>query len=544
MRRFILLLLRLALLLPISLVILTMASGSLAFASSSQSSAGASLYDALKAIYGDSNSSSNQNSNQNGSQGGNISSNQANTAQTVTMEQIMAGMETEEVGPSVQEVSLSELYHENYKVYEERLTEAYVIYANVPNGGIINRPVLLDIPSGVGFSLNRDGIDIPYTSKEKLEKEGSYVMTFFVVDTTGGKTSFSEQKVSKAIFRFRIQYKQGVDGVVGYGMEEEAPTPAQTPAPIDDETPEDLLPDTYVYEEENVDQVEEETPSINEAPSPIFPVPEGGYLTSVYNVDLGYYENMLESGESFFSNVPNGEITNDAVLIQDAEGLSFTLYRNGKEEEGFAPGNYIQEPGSYACYIRGESPAFRNAYSGQDPAFRFRILRGPVNDITLFNAPSGSKFTSVLLDGEEASGDALLSDSLVYLMEDGDYRITISDEGGSREVSIVRDTVMPLFSIQTVPNSANITYYSNDIARCLLFREGELISDSEIITNVNRTGNYRITVYDTAGNVTSQTFRVSYQINAAAGIGIIAILAIIGGVIFYLVRIKKKVNVV
>lgn len=95
--------------------------------SSSSSSAGQTLYDALRAIYGDTSNTSSTSTSSTSSKA---------TSSTMTTEQLMKRMETEPVGPTVNDVSLEEIYHEDYKVYEERLSDTYTIYANVKNGEI------------------------------------------------------------------------------------------------------------------------------------------------------------------------------------------------------------------------------------------------------------------------------------------------------------------------------------------------------------------------------------------------------------------------
>ena len=94
--------------------------------STSSSSSGQTLYDALKAIYGDSGSSSS-------TSGSSSTNSSTSSSSSLTTDQLMKRMETEVIGPTVQDASLSELYHEDYKVYEERLGDDYTIYANVKN---------------------------------------------------------------------------------------------------------------------------------------------------------------------------------------------------------------------------------------------------------------------------------------------------------------------------------------------------------------------------------------------------------------------------
>ncbi|MBQ4241538.1 MAG: hypothetical protein II732_01850, partial [Lachnospiraceae bacterium] len=165
----------------------------------SSTNTGQTLYDALRSIYGESGSSS---------------STSSTSTSCVTVEQMMKKMETEPIGPEVADTELDELYHEDYKVYEERLGD-YTIYANVKNGGMTNRPVVIDVPKGVGATMKKDGSDISFVSKEVIEGEGAYVLDLFVGSDEDDFANFSDQTFLRAKFRFRIQYNTGVNGVVG-----------------------------------------------------------------------------------------------------------------------------------------------------------------------------------------------------------------------------------------------------------------------------------------------------------------------------------------
>jgi hypothetical protein len=101
-----------------------------------------------------------------------------------------------------------------------------------------------------------------------------------------------------------------------------------------------------------------------------------------------------------------------------------------------------------------------------------------------------------------------------------------------------------VFSVDVKPNEANVTYYSEDVSRCVLYKGDKVISDPDIVNSVKKSGKYTLVVYDAAGNQSKMEFTVRYRINAAAVIAILAVLGIIAGVMVYLLRMKKKVKVV
>ena len=69
-------------------------------------------------------------------------------------------LESDPVGPTVNSTSLSEAYHEDYKIYEEKFGDIYTIYSNISNNTIVNHYVMFDIPSGVMARMTKDGIII------------------------------------------------------------------------------------------------------------------------------------------------------------------------------------------------------------------------------------------------------------------------------------------------------------------------------------------------------------------------------------------------
>lgn len=484
--------------------------------SSSSSNSGQNLYDALRAIYGESSGSS---------------SSSSSSSSCVTVEQLMRRIETEPIGPKVQDTSLGESYHEDYKVYEEELGGVYTIYTNIRNGGVTNRPVVIDVPRGVGVSMKKDGTDVPFVTKQKIEKEGAYVLELFVGADEDSMASFSEQTFLRAKFKFRIQNSSGVDGVVGEGeLEEEEPAEE-----IEEEPVTDLLEQEETVSE---NEPEEEEPQETRAP-------KNSDLLSIWDPASGYYMNTLKTGETFYTSLPNGSITNEPVTVQESQDLEFTAYKDGKEFEDFAPGVPLNVVGSYAIYAsKPDDESFLQNYPFGNPAYRFRIVSGMVSDMGMITAPYGVTIRNVRFNGLDANESMFLDSSTVHIDQNGDYEITFDDEAGSREVSFTLDNEQPVFSVDVKPNEAKITYYSNDVSRCVLYRGDKVESDPQIVDSVTKSGKYTLVVYDAAGNSSRSDFTVRYRINAAAVIAIFAMLGLIAGVVIFVFRMKNNVKVV
>ena len=518
-------------------------------------SAGQSLYDALSRIYGNT-------GNRDSSSGSGSSGSNSNQNQVPVQDQIMQGLESEVKGPQISDGSLSETFHENYRVYEERLNDDVSIFTNVANGSVVNYPVVMEFPTVVGARMKRNGREVSLRSKEAVSEAGSYVVTFYVLAEDQDDVPFSAQNVIRAKFRFRIQYEAGV---AGYEATGENPGPAgllSDAVPTIPGVPEDaLVPsvsenDLYFEEEENpwdietADEYEPEEEPEDEAQPAVSGLTDAAAaflaangMNGAYDPASGYYLNTLLTGDHFYTNVPNGMLTNEPVVVQAAENLEYTVYKNGEVLADFEAGQYIRDPGSYKVLVKGTDPSFATAYSDDLPEFSFRIITDPVSDLGVLNAPENMTFRSVRYEGGDISSRAIIRPDMVRLIEDGTYEITMESPYGSDELVLSLDTLQPLFDVSVVPNLATVRYRTSDVAYCILYKNGELMSNTGIITEITEAGEYSLTAYDRAGNRSSASFRVSYRINAGAVVAILIVIALIAGAVVYLVRIKQKVSI-
>ena len=310
-----------------------------------------------------------------------------------------------------------------------------------------------------------------------------------------------------------------------------------------------MISDDFVYDESayppaeetllplsgNTVEEPEETKPVESSDNPLF--------STAYDEETGFYTVTLLSGETFYTNVPNGMLTNEAVSFQNSPDVNLTLYRNGEPQEDYDTADYVRQDGNYAMVISANSAGFERMYGEKSPVFRFKIFSAPVNDAQILYAPEGATFNRVRMDGVEMEKGDKIRDEVVYLEEDGDYELSFTDRAGSHEVSFTLDTSSPVVAVTEEPNLATIEYFGN-VSRCELYREDELVSDTEVVSQVTRSGRYTLYAYDEAGNVREMEFRVRYRINIWSVISIIALLAIIGGVTFYVLRMRKKVKVV
>ena len=86
-------------------------------------------------------------------------------------------------------------------------------------------------------------------------------------------------------------------------------------------------------------------------------------------------------------------------------------------------------------------------------------------------------------------------------------------------------------------------YRSSDIVSCRLYRNGELVSDQQIPSEVSGSGSYRLEAYDAAGNMASSEFQIDYHFNTGAIIVILLVVTLIAALVVFLKRARSQVRV-
>nr|MCR4745058.1 hypothetical protein [Lachnospiraceae bacterium] len=461
----------------------------------------------------------------------------------------------------VEDSGMAESYHENYKIYEEQLNDDCSIFTNLANGSVTNRPVIIDVPDGVDITLKKDGNEVSFKSRQPITDQGSYVLTTYVIAADQEELPFSEQTVSRGKYRFRIQYEIGIAGYEasdngGFYSDEEESTEEATeesseepvfdelptePITFEEEVSENIIIDGSTEEAEEESTEEAEETEVNKSDLNISFLSTNG-MSGIYDEMSGFYKNTLLSGAEFFTNISNGMFTNEPVMIQEAENLDYIVYKDGETYEGFKPGQYIQDPGSYVVYVKESGEVSENQAAKRLPKFFFRIINGEVNNLGFVNNPELMKFTSVVHDGVDES-EKLINENGLRIIDDGSYEATLSSDYGTTTVYFTMDTMQPFFNVTIKPNIAEVSYMTDDVSYCTLYKNDEIVESGTVISEVNGSGNYKLDVYDRAGNLSTSTFKVNYRINAGAVVAIILILGIVGVLIFYLIRIRKKVKV-
>lgn len=519
-------------------------------------------------------------------------------------------------GPTVQDASISEQYYEDYGVYEENLSNTQFFYSTISNGGITDSAVSLEFPVGMEYKVERNGVEIPYTSGQELTDRGTYIVRLTV--TKDDSLPFSQQTILKAVFRFRIQEKSqeaierdaqerrqesdygsyyGYDDDDGYdlsneelvallrqrgiwsdeeieaaldtedamtggsgeegteGMEdgsgEELAADGETGSQeeLTGETEAGTQADSYdVMGEDGSVDPDSLDDAIAQAMGPGYSTEElEGYdpatgMASAYDEATGYYRHELASGAVFYTDVPDGMITNSSVMLLTNDDLIFTMEKDGEAVE-YTPGTAIQEAGSYTVYPSQESTVYLAAYGDSEkPHFHFRIVNSPVNDIGIFAAPRGGVITEVRLDGELLA-ESRQGEEWLYLRSDGTYEIRMDTEAGGAAVTLAKDTMAPRFYVSEESNRIYFSYLSGDASWCRVSKDGNEIHSGALISEISDPGSYQVDVYDEAGNVSSIHIELPYRMNMAAVIVIVLVVILAAALVIFIRRTNSQLKV-
>ncbi len=478
-------------------------------------------------------------------------------------------------GPAVEQVTLAQQYHDDYKIYEESINNLFFFYANVSNGGITDQNVTLDIPQNIFCSVEKDGAEYDYVPGQTFSEYGTYVVRVTAVEDTS--MPFSEQKEYRALFRFRIQekppeeiqegegsqgfsasiLKDGLSAVSGWqegGIwpDTENSQTGEGETERDESDPESLksepesadasetsaeeMTDGKITQngedgmEENQNGAEKDGKEAENHKNREDAAGEGSgqgayrQRTQVYNSSRGRYEVAFDNGRTLSSNVPEGYLGPSTVelLVSEGEG---SLYRNDELLE-YAESMSLKEPGSYRLDIDGQMWSF--------------TIASAVGSTDYYMAPQGLEFTGVYFEGEPKE---LPKGRYLPMREDGQYQIHMAGEGGEAlEVVLRKDTKPPQIAVHVKGGKAQIQYGSDDIEKVILEKNGE-IQEGFAGYTIDSPGSYRLTAVDEAGNTSSTEFSLKYQVNMYGIVAVVLVILLIAGGAVFVIHVKRTVKV-
>ncbi len=504
--------------------------------------------------------------------------------------------ETKSQGPTVRTVTMGEQYHEAFGVYEESINNLYFLYANVSNGGITDRPVTIDIPANISYSMEKDGVVIPYASNQAVGERGTYVLRLSVI--LDSNAPLSKQEEYRATFRFRIQEKlpehlvrnesgEPVDEIVVNGSgsarwnQSQSSAATRTALEIDEEGNEikaageekgrSEASETEAEKDETGRKEEEgekngesqenegeakEDEEVNETEASGQEPEEGEEAEGEDTDGIHTKGDGQEAGNGFGERNFTGGIR-EQVYVPSRKSYLVTM-NNGRELVSNVPAGYIG-PGSVeivipegeACelyrndeqieYIPGnslmDSGVYRVSLDGNE--FTFAIA-SDVNRMELYPAPLGMRFTKGTLNGEELS---LNTDRYVYMGQEGNYVFVLEGtEGQQMEFGLKKDTTAPEASVTIEGGTATIQYLSDDISRITLEKDGTVVEGFSGY-QVDTPGSYRLTVADSAGNQGVASFTLKYSVNKYGIAAVILLVLALAGIVAYVIHVKKTIKI-
>lgn len=445
------------------------------------------------------------------------------TAQAVTGE---ADPETEYIYSDIKET-----YDSYYRLYEEVFANQIVFYSNTANGAIVEIPVKLDLPANVTAELSINGEPVEFHEGETYTSEGQYTLTLKVDGTelVGGM----ENQIYYGFFRFRIMETQ------------------ETTAPTDDSAQEPATEEFWVIEDDgngnitaSTSHTDAETGEPQEATadsSPELPAETadtaevtapGGDIAGGITAQVRDDKVLLttENGTQFYCSVPPGTLSTGSVELMFLDNTDYEVV-NG---DGASLGQLstIGDRGKYTVRI----------YDGDTPAeFCFDVIGGSVCGLTEYTVPEGCEITSATLDGSLIRSEK----NRAALGRDGTYKFEISYGTYTFTEEFVLDNEAPEFALEGLDEEMKsnggtvyIHLISEDIADYSITKDGEPVEKKSL--ELSDPGDYTVTVYDAAGNFTSQSFQIIYRMDAMAVITIILGAAIlIAGIVFF-IRTRRK----
>ncbi len=496
--------------------------------------------------------------------------------------------------PLVNQVTLKEQYHEDYRVYEESIADVFFFYSNVGNGGITHESVFLDIPQNLSYTIEMNGVPWDYIPGQPISNYGTYVVRLTGIEDEN--VPLYEQKEYQAVFRFRIQQKPpketeesrevAVEAGAPAGMEWQSYTYDGRPLEEESEEGQDVFRVSGAANGQSEESKEESGESLEdnmaasgsregleENEEGLAGNEEGlaGNEESLGNEELaegaqdgndsqeGRNEESGEGGKAEPGSINNGFISR----TQDYDAASkryHVTFSDGLELVSNVPEGYIGPDAvevsvspagreSLVLYRDDEPIDYVHGDSFTEPGhYRLEVNGQPwsctiasyLKEASVFAAPAGLRFTSAVLNGEPLE---LSSNRYVWLEEDGAYQFVLEGENGAvLHTGLAKDSEPPQVEVKLKGGNATIQYLSDDIEEILLERDGEAVEGFSGYS-VSQPGSYRLVVRDKAGNEAEAKFSLSYRVNRYGIIAVVLLILLAAGGVAFVVHTKRSVRI-
>ena len=259
-----------------------------------------------------------------------------------------------------------------------------------------------------------------------------------------------------------------------------------------------------------------------------------------FNADKQQYH-ILCGDRGVYCNMPsNAVLTNgDSLKFTFDEGVSCEIYLNGDPVEDSSQREFY-ESGEYLLMMR-------NHAQSKERNVRFIIADQVTGSIKEYRLPDGFEYTDVRLDGVKKSVEY---NNYYDFLEDGFYQLKWENSRINQTfvTEFILDLTPPKLELPEVRNGAatgQVSFTDMEADEYVRWirdskEEGRIEDPSEVLT---KKGNYRLRVYDEAGNYTEYTFAIEGYFDVNAVLALLLVLAIIGGGFLYCRRLRTHMRV-
>lgn len=246
-----------------------------------------------------------------------------------------------------------------------------------------------------------------------------------------------------------------------------------------------------------------------------------------------YYSVEGVSSKAISSSILNGTYTNSTVWVNAAGGITYQVYKNGKEIT-VVDGNFV-DPGEYSIVV------YDNVGKKEVP-LKFTIL-GRVGNYIRFDFPGACRVESVLLNGEET----YFENSYISLEEEGKYEVNYRVLNSGKELSftVTIDKTAPLIKLVGL-NEKNEASHPVEIteieagATVNVTLNGKAIDFKKKLVD---SGKYKLLVRDEAGNETNYEFTILPYYNISSFVVFVLVVLVVVGICAYVVYLRKNLRV-
>lgn len=272
---------------------------------------------------------------------------------------------------------------------------------------------------------------------------------------------------------------------------------------------------------------------------------EEGNLVRMITQDMGFdsgsrqYVNYVRGDREkyYYSSLPKGIITNQAMSFQMGSRNQYALYCNGERVTEADVSNIVQE-GAYVLetYGQGNSDAER---------FEFTIIQSRTNSLEQFAIPEGFRFTEVYLDEERV---AVPSGTVCRMSSDGLYRFAFGCEeiGISYQVQVEKDTVAPMLEfvgvIDGIARGPVTVLREEEEAVVEVTRDGMAVN-LPYTGILEEYGDYVVTIRDRAGNYSEYKFTIQMYFTTISMLVFILLIMIAAGLLGYYRYVKTHLRI-